>query len=163
QQTIGGTTATTFTNLLISNTSGSGIRLSQNVTVNAGLSLSNGIADAATDGTTLTVNISVSGGNDSSYVSGKLARPYAAATSKAFPTGKGGFYRPVTIAITQLNGNSTLTAEQFETNIPGGSVPGTSLLGPRYCHVTQAGPFGKQIYYTITLDGRWLVTSTTQV
>src|SRR5438034_1484971 len=163
QQTIGGAHTTTFTNLLISNTSGSGIRLSQNVTVNAGLSLSNGIVDAATDGTTLTVNISVSGGNDSSYVSGKLARPYAAAASKAFPIGKGGFYRPVTIAITQLNGNSTLTAEQFETNIPGGSIPGTSLLGPRYWHVTQDGAFGNQIYYTITLDGRGLITPTKQV
>src|SRR3989442_4913836 len=163
QQTIGGAHTTTFTNLLISNTSGSGIRLSQNVTVNAGLSLSNGIVDAATDGTTLTVNISVSGGNDSSFVSGKLARPYAAATSKVFPIGKGGFYRPVTIATTQLNGNSTLTAEQFETNIPGGSVPGTSLLGPRYWHVTQVGAFGNQIYYTITLDGRGLITPTKPV
>src|SRR5207247_1946962 len=83
QQTIGGTTATTFINLTISNTSGYGIRLSQNVTVNAGLSLSNGIVDAATEGKTLTANLSVSGGNDSSYVSGKLARPYATATSKA--------------------------------------------------------------------------------
>src|SRR5439155_11103296 len=163
QQTIGGTTATTFINLTISNTSGYGIRLSQNVTVNAGLSLSNGIVDAATDGKTLTANLSVSGGNDSSYVSGKLARPYATATSKAFPIGKGGFYRPVTIAITQLNGNSTLTAEQFETNIPGGSVPGTSLLGPRYWHVTQDGDFGNQIYYTITLDGRGLITPTKPV
>src|SRR5439155_1678994 len=163
QQTIGGTTATTFINLTISNTSGYGIRLSQNVTVNAGLSLSNGIVDAATDGKTLTANLSVSGGNDSSYVSGKLARPYATATSKAFPIGKGGFYRPVTIAITQLNGNSTLTAEQFETNIPGGSVPGTSLLGPRYWHVTQDGAFGNQIFYTITLDGRGLITPTKQV
>src|SRR5438876_5065999 len=53
QQTIGGTTATTFLNLLISNTSGYGIRLSQNATVKAGLSMSNGIIDAATDGTTL--------------------------------------------------------------------------------------------------------------
>src|SRR5437016_6976934 len=163
QQTIGGTTASTFINLVISNTSGYGIRLSQNVTVNAGLALSNGIVDAATDGKTLTAALSVSGGNDSSYVSGKLARPYATATSKAFPIGKGGFYRPVTIAITQLNGNSTLTAEQFETNIPGGSVPGTSLLGPRYWHVTQDGAFGNQIYYTITLDGRGLITPTKQV
>src|SRR5438128_40603 len=138
QQTIGGTTASTFINLVISNTSGYGIRLSQNVTVNAGLSLSNGIVDAATDGKTLTAVLNVSGGNDSSYVSGKLARPYATATSKVFPIGKGGFYRPVTIAITQLNGNSTLTAEQFETDIPGGSVPGTSLLGPRCARVTQA-------------------------
>src|SRR5438552_2774018 len=115
QQTIGGAHETTFTNLLISNTSGYGIRLSQNVTVNAGLSLSSGIVDAATDGKTVTASLSVSGGNDSSYVSGKLARPYSSATLKAFPIGKGGFYRPVTIAITQLNGNSTLTAEQFET------------------------------------------------
>src|SRR2546428_423067 len=163
QQTIGGTTASTFINLVISNTSGYGIRLSQNVTVNAGLSLSSGIVDAATDGKTLTASLSVSGGNDSSYVSGKLVRPYSTATSKAFPIGKGGFYRPVTIAITQLNGNSTLTAEQFETNIPGGSIPGTSLLGPRYWHVTQDGAFGNQIYYTITLDGRGLITPTKPV
>src|SRR5207253_10216518 len=118
---------------------------------------------ASSDGKTLTANLSVSGGNYSSYVSCKLALPYATATSKAFPVGKGGFYRPVTIAITQLNGNSTLTAEQFETNIPGGSVPGTSLLGPRYWHVTQDGAFGNQIYYTITLDGRGLITPTKQV
>src|SRR3989442_840267 len=89
------TTGTSFINLTISNTSGYGIGLSENVTVNAGLSLSNGIVDAATDGKTLTANLSVSGGNDSSYVSGKLARLYATATSKAFPIGKGGFYRPV--------------------------------------------------------------------
>src|SRR5205823_4165512 len=57
----------------------------------------------------------------------------------------------------------TLTAEQFETNIPGGSVPGTSLLGPRYWHLTQDGAFGNQIYYTITLDGTGLITPTKQV
>src|SRR5439155_20587040 len=98
----GGAHTTTVTNLLIGNTSGSGIRLSQNFTVNAVLSLSNGIVDAATDGTTLTVNISVSGGNDSSFVSRILARPYAAATSMFFPIGKGEFYRPVPIASTRL-------------------------------------------------------------
>src|SRR5207249_4659812 len=43
QQIIGGTTATTFVNLTINNTSSYGIRLSQNATAKASLSLSNGI------------------------------------------------------------------------------------------------------------------------
>src|SRR5205809_3197605 len=98
QQIIGGTTATTFVNLTISNTSGFGIRLSQNATVKANLSLATGIVDAATDGKTLTASLSASGGKPSSYVSGKLARQYTTSTgSKTFFVGKGGNYRPVTI------------------------------------------------------------------
>src|SRR5439155_8906671 len=85
QQIIGGTTATTFVNLTISNTSGFGIRISQNATVKANLSLATGIVDAATDGKTLTASLSASGGKPSSYVSGKLARQYTTSTgSKTF-------------------------------------------------------------------------------
>src|SRR5206468_2694583 len=102
QQTIGGTTATTFINLTISNASGYGIRLSQNATVNAGLGLSTGIIDAATDNTTLKVAWSGSccTNTSSSYVIGKFARDYSGAGSKKFPVGKGGNYRPATIYFT---------------------------------------------------------------
>src|SRR5439155_2272034 len=159
QQTIGGTTATTFINLTISNASGYGIRLSQNATVNAGLGLSTGIIDAATDNTTLKVAWSGSccTNTSSSYVIGKFARDYSGAGSKKFPVGKGGNYRPATIYFTTLTGVSTtapatITVEQFESNIPGGTAPNTSLLGSRYWHVTQVGG-SSGFVYNITLDG----------
>src|SRR2546428_11194029 len=94
-QTIGGTTATTFLNLTISNTSSYGIRLSQNATVKASLSLISGTIDAATDNTTLKLAWSGSLANtSSSYVIGKFAREYSATGSKPFSVGKGGNYRP---------------------------------------------------------------------
>src|SRR5206468_10758184 len=104
----GGNNPTTFGgNLQISNSNG--VRLSQNATVVSGLTLSNGIIDALTDNTTLTIGSTsspgtLSGGSDTSYVSGKLARVFSAgsATGKKFPIGKGGYYRPVTVAITTL-------------------------------------------------------------
>src|SRR5216117_427492 len=155
QQTIGGTTATTFLTLAISNSSG--IRLSQSATVKAGLSLISGIVDAATDSTTLKMAWSGNLTNtSSSYVSGKFAREYSATGSKIFAVGKGGNYRPVTIQFTTLTGVSTtspatVTVEQFETDIPGGAPAGTTLLGSRYWQVTQSGGTGP--LYTITLDG----------
>src|SRR5216117_4212454 len=155
QQTIGGTTATTFLTLAISNSSG--IRLSQSATVKAGLSLISGIVDAATDSTTLKMAWSGNLTNtSSSYVSGKFAREYSATGSKIFAVGKGGNYLPVTIQFTTLTGVSTtspatVTVEQFETDIPGGAPAGTTLLGSRYWQVTQSGGTGP--LYTITLDG----------
>ncbi len=156
-QTIGGTTATTFLNLTISNTSSYGIRLSQNATVKASLSLISGTIDAATDNTTLKLAWSGSLANtSSSYVIGKFAREYSATGSKPFSVGKGGNYRPVTIAFTTLTGVSTtspatVTVEQFEIDIPGGAPAGTTLLGSRYWQVTESG--GSALLYTITLDG----------
>src|SRR5438093_1088580 len=158
QQTILGTTATTFINLTISNTSGYGIRLSQNATVNAGLGLSAGIIDAATDNATLKMAWSGSccTNTSASYVIGKFPRDYSATGSKKFPVGKGGNYRPATINFTALTGVSTtlpatVTVEQFETDIPGGAPAGTTLLGSRYWQVIQSGGSGP--VYTITLDG----------
>jgi hypothetical protein len=145
-QTIGGTSSTIFNHLTASNASG--ITLGANETVSGTLTLTNGII--TTGSNTLTASGTISGATTASYINGKLAQVYSTTGSKAFPIGKGGNYRPVTLNYTALTGTSTVTAEQFETALPGTLPANTSLLGNRYWSISEAG--GSGYTYNLTLD-----------
>ncbi len=150
-QTIGGSMSTPFNSLTLNNAAGATLGISE--TVNGTLTLTNGLL-TTTGSYLLTINCagSISGASASSYINGPLALIYCTTGSKDFPIGKGGNYRPLTLEYTALTGTSTVTAEQFESTIPGTSFPAnTTYQTVRHWKVTQAG--GSGFTYTITLDG----------
>jgi hypothetical protein len=82
-------------------------------------------------GTTLTSGTvsSTAPGSATSFVNGPMAYLYATAagsTTKTYPIGKGGIYRPLTFSFTQTAATlSTYTAEIFNTVPPSNTFPGT--------------------------------------
>ncbi len=148
-QTLGGTNATTFANLLVNNPSG--ISLGNNQTVTSGLDLTQGIITTGSWLLTAGVAANVLNASAASYVNGRLARVFDGPASKAYPVGKGGNYRPLSFAYSTLTGSSTVTAEQFESAMSGSLPPLTSLLtAGRYWEITQTG--GSNFEYFVTLD-----------
>ena len=113
------------------------------------LTLTNGIV---TNGANLlTVKGNINGGSATSYIDGKLATLFSTASSKLFPIGKGGNYRPVTINYTALDAPSTVIAEQTETALSGTLPSNTSLFSDRFWTLSQTG--SNVFSYDITLDG----------
>src|ERR1019366_8849195 len=148
-QTIGGTIATTFNNLSISNAAG--ITLATSATVNSILNLSNGLITTGANTITVIAAGNITNASASSYVNGKLARGFAAgAGSKVFPIGKGGNYRPLTFAYTASSAVSTITAEQFESAITGTLPANVTLFTDRYWEITKTGT--GTVNYTVPLD-----------
>jgi hypothetical protein len=84
-------------------------------------------------------------------VDGRLALTYSVPGSKDFPIGKGGNYRPLTLNYSDLDGTSTVTAEQFESGFDGTFPAGSAQLGTRFWRVTESGSSSRM--YNITLDG----------
>ena len=109
--------ATTFENLAINNTSG--FSPAQAITLNGTLTLTSGnITTTSSNLLTLGSAASVSGGSSSSFVSGPMAHTIAntSSTAKTFPIGKGSAYRPITLTVTQDAATSTTyTAEVFNS------------------------------------------------
>jgi hypothetical protein len=68
-------------------------------------------------------------GSSTSYISGPMAYLYATAagsTTKSYPIGKGGIYRPLVLFLTQTDATlSTYTAEMFNTTPSANAFPGT--------------------------------------
>lgn len=147
-QTLGGTSATTFDNLVVNNSDG--VWLDQNETISGTITLSSGIVTTGNYTLTIASSGTISGASSSRYINGKLAHIYSGTGSKIFPVGKGGNYRPVILEYTALTATSTVTVEQMESTLPGTLPAGTSLFSSRYWNVTQAGGTGT---YNITLDG----------
>jgi hypothetical protein len=89
-------------------------------------------------------------GSSTSYVDGPMAFLYATAggaTSKTLPIGKGGIYRPFTLALTQSAATlSTYTIEMFNAAPLANAFPGT---------LNSVEPYtaSKVRYYTITETG----------
>ncbi|RCK71587.1 MAG: Type IV fimbrial biogenesis protein PilY1 [Ignavibacteriae bacterium] len=137
----------TINNLTINNSAG--VTLSGSTSVNGLLYLNNGVLFTGTND--LTVVGDITGGSSASYVDSKLSRVYSVAGSKLFPIGKAGNYRPITLNFTQLTGPSTVTAEQFETALPGEIPPNVLLFGDRYWNLSQSG--GNDYIYDVTFDG----------
>jgi hypothetical protein len=84
-------------------------------------------------------------GSSSSYVSGPMTYLYATAagvTTKPYPIGKGGIYRPVSLSFTQTAATlSAYTAEMFNSAPPANTLPGTldKVSSIRYYSFTEAG------------------------
>ncbi len=93
-QIIAGTSQTTFSNLNINNAAG--VTLNTSATSSGALNLTSGLLTTS-GATVLTAAGTIPTYGASSYVNGKLARPFnSGAGSKIFPIGKGGNYRPLT-------------------------------------------------------------------
>ncbi|MCX6246278.1 MAG: hypothetical protein NTW10_00965 [Bacteroidetes bacterium] len=142
-------TANTVNNLTINNAAG--VSLGQNITVNGTLELTSGILTTGSNIVTVASAASISGAGSSNYVSGLLARVFSGTGSKTFPIGKGGNYRPLSINYAAVTNTSTVTAEQFESSLPGSAPANTTVYNSRYWTITQSG--GTGLSYYVTLDG----------
>ena len=148
-QAILGNVPTTFNNLTINNSAG--ITLSTNETVAGTLTLTSGLITTGSNTLTIGASGNISDANATHYINGKLAHIYSATGSKTFPVGKGGVYRPLTLNYTALSGTSTVTAEQFESTLPGTAPANITLFAGRYWSVTESGSTSRT--YSLTLDG----------
>ena len=135
--------------LIINNAAG--ITMTGDVNLGNNLEFLNGLI--TTGSNAIKVSGAISGADASKYINGRLSMDLNEPGSKLFPIGKDGAYRPLTIEMTDIEagGYNTLTAEQFETSIPGGAPSGVSLFSSRYWTVTREGDLG--FAYKITLDG----------
>ncbi|ANE50763.1 hypothetical protein SY85_09885 [Flavisolibacter tropicus] len=113
-QTIDGSSAQTFNSLTVNNATGGSVQLNKPVTVNNTLTLTNGIVTTSSTNTlTTAANATISGGNSASYINGPLKMTVNSINStKTFPVGKNGAYRPLSLSIEQNATTSTVyTAE----------------------------------------------------
>ncbi len=164
---LGGTSAQTISNAgtltfsalsTINVNNAAGIVLSSPVTM-TNLSLTTG--NITTGANTLTVNTSLTGGSATSFVNGKLARLYSVAGTAAFPIGKGGNYRPLTLNYSAIDAPSTVTAEQTESALTGTLPANTTLFTDRFWTLSQTG--ATAFTYDITLDGTGFTPTATPV
>ncbi|MEI6750201.1 MAG: Ig-like domain repeat protein, partial [Bacteroidota bacterium] len=142
-------TANTVNDLIINNAAS--VSLGQNITVNGALSLTSGLLSPGSNTITIAAAGAVSNASSSSYVNGKLVRIFGATGSKDFAIGKGGIYRPLSLNYTALSGTSTVTAEQFETTIPGSTPANTTLFATRHWVLSESG--SSSCAFNVTLDG----------
>ncbi len=101
------------------------------------LTLTSGIVTTSTSDY-LSVTGAISGGSANSYVSGPLGLYTPNTSTRTFPIGKGGNYRPVTFAYSTSNANNGVIIEQIEgtpTGLP--STVSQGRFGARYYTVTQ--------------------------
>lgn len=114
-QFITGSTATTFNNLTINNSSG-GVTLSTPIIIGGTtgiLTLTNGyLYSSSTNTLTMNAGTSATGANNNSFVYGPLSK--IGTTAFTFPVGKDIQYRP--IGISALTGSETFTAEYFHAD-----------------------------------------------
>jgi hypothetical protein len=102
------------------------------VAVEGSLNLNGGqIFTTAANTLTLTPAATVTGGSNTSFVNGPVARQAAGAGSLLFPVGKGTAYRPLTVNVaSQAPGTVTYTAEQKEGTNPQTFDNAASALAP---------------------------------
>ena len=139
------------------------------VRINNDLKLTNGLlTTSSSNKLTIDCAATITGASANSYINGPLLREYCAADSLHFPIGKTGAYRPLSIKYTQLDAPSVVTAEQFESPLPGATYSGsefgyvvgtTDILDTRFWRISQTG--GTDYTYNVTLDGSNFSLSTT--
>ena len=132
-QTFGGSSITTLKNLLLNNTSASGVTLAQALNVRGTLTFTDGYLNTtAVNLLTMTNTSAASGANNNSFVSGPVAK--LGNTAFVFPTGKNVVYAPIAIdapgVVTDL-----FTAEYFQVS-PTPTYPAWSYE-PALNHVSE--------------------------
>jgi len=158
-QTLSGSSSSALNNVTLNNTNG--LTLTKSQTVNGTLTFTSGLISTGSNLLTLGCDASTTGEDETKYVNGKLARDYCGISSKFFPIGKGGNYRPLTIArTTGESGTTTIQSEQFESTIAGVLPANASAFGDRYWTITQ--PTGGETY-TIQIDGTGFTPAGTAV
>ncbi len=156
-QVIGGSNPTTFGTLSLNNSAGFSIAL--NTTVNGTLDFQNGIITTGSNILTIGSSGTITGASSAAYVNGKLARSICNSGSDvAFPIGKGGNYRPLSIIFSSLTGPSTVLAEQIESLMPGSVPDNVTVFPDRYWVISQTG--GSNMAFSLTLTGTGFTPST---
>ncbi|KAB1155614.1 InlB B-repeat-containing protein [Flavobacterium luteum] len=133
-----------YANLIVNNSSATGVTTNGNVTLSGTLTLTDGLVNPGTASDVVAVTNAttpISGGSATEYVNGKLRITFAGTDiSRTFPVGKDGVYRPVTFTYPGLVTSRTATIEQFESAYPG-TIPANTTItrfGNRYWNVTQS-------------------------
>ncbi|RYU77724.1 choice-of-anchor D domain-containing protein [Hymenobacter persicinus] len=158
-QTIGGTaaaTALTFgPNATLQVNNAAGVVLAMPVALNR-LTLTSGVlTTTATNLLTLNAPATLTGGSNTSYVAGPLARASAAgASALTFPVGKGGKFRPATLTIETQTNPTTYVAELFNSSARTTAVqaPLTRVSAIRYVNITPQGGQPDGFRGTVTLS-----------
>jgi trimeric autotransporter adhesin len=118
-----------------------GVTLNTPVSVTNTFTLTNGLlTSSSTNKITINSTATISGGSSSSYVDGPLVITLAStsSTTKAFPVGKNGAYRPTSLTITQSTAASTTyTAEIFSGSPTSRTLPAGlySVSSVRYWNI----------------------------
>jgi hypothetical protein len=141
-QTVDASSAQSFYDLVVNNTSG-GIQINTPISVNHALTLTNGIVTTgSTNILTMADGSAISGGNSSSYINGPVKHLLAAISgTKFFPIGKSGAYRPVSLSLTQVASSSTSYTGEVFTGAPSSrTLPSTlsQVSSVRYCTISSS-------------------------
>lgn len=122
-QSINGSSVTTFTDLEINNNGTIGVQLNQDITVNGTLTFNIGnLITSATNILTMSAGSTVATVSNDSFVEGPMEK--VGNTDFTFPVGKDGSYRP--ISVSSLSASGTFTAEYFHSD-PNGASYNTSI------------------------------------
>jgi hypothetical protein len=148
-QVIGGSNPTVFGTLRLNNSAG--FSLAQQTTVNGNLDFQNGMLTTGNYLVTIGDTGTITNASATKFVDGKLAITFSKLGTKAFPIGKGGNYRPVTLQFSGLTGTSIVTAEQFETGLTG-TLPANSTLLTTGRHWAISQSDGSNMQYFVTID-----------
>jgi hypothetical protein len=138
-QAINATASVSFYKLTL-NGSG-GVILNTPASVTNTFTLTNGLlTSSAANKITINSTATISGGSSASYVNGPLVVTLATTTSttKAFPVGKNGAYRPTSLTIAQSSASSTTyTAELFSGSPTSRTLPAGlySVSSVRYWNI----------------------------
>lgn len=128
-QVVGGTTATTFNNLTVNNTS-TGVSVTRDITINGAFTLTDGVvATAATPSglVTLAAGATLTGGSLASHVNGPMAR--TGNTAFTFPVGNGTLYRPIGFSSMSGGAPTTVVTARYVLGNPR-TTYGTTGTGP---------------------------------
>lgn len=117
EQHISGTSPVAFENLTVNNPSG--VVLDRDVTVDKVLTLTSGRVNAEDFTLSLASAATVTGGGETSYASGYVAKDVTAAGIFTFPVGTDSGYSPVNVNVTSVQGLSKLSVAAFNGVGPG--------------------------------------------
>ncbi len=151
-QVDGSFTATSPASVNVELNNSNGLTLNSPLTLNGTLTLTNGILTSTNINIlTLAAGVAVSGGSNTSYVSGPMQNTIASATAKTiiFPIGKSSHYSPVTLNITQ----SAATSTTYKAEVFVGATT------PDYIKPGTISAVSANRYYTLSSSGNLISTA----